>query len=178
MRHNRRLFAILVVLVLGLATMGRAGNVTRAQEATPAASPVALSPLLQQWVDGVNAGDGAAVAALYRDDGVHEDVPSDMAAAGRDQIAQLVSGVTSQFKDLHWTADRAHQGADFATLEYTFSATDLESGKPLQFRGIVLFELADGQIQRSADYYDVAAILGQLGLLPMEEGTPEATPTG
>jgi hypothetical protein len=45
---RRRLFAIVVVLVLGLATMGRSGGVTHAQEATPAASPAALSPLLQQ----------------------------------------------------------------------------------------------------------------------------------
>ena len=177
MRSTPRLLETVAMLVLSGAAIAWSGGAARAQEATPAAGSVALSPLLQQWVDGVNAGDGAAVAALYRDDGVHEDVPSGMVAQGRAQIAQLASGAASQFQDLHWTVDRAHQGEDFAALEYTFAATDLESDKPLRFRGVVLFELVDGQIQRSADYYDVAAILSQLGLLPgMEEGTPEATP--
>jgi steroid delta-isomerase-like uncharacterized protein len=177
MRRNTQLLAIGIVMVLGVAIIPWAGRVAHAQAATPAASPVALSPLVQQWVDGVNAGDGAAVAALYREDGVHEDVPSGLIAQDRDQIAQLVL-VTGPFRDVHWDVVRAHQTADFATLEYTVSATARERGQPLLFRGVVLFELSDGQIQRSADYYDVAAILAQLGLLPMEEGTPEATPTG
>ena len=51
-------------------------------------------------VDGANAGDGAAVAALYTEDGIHEDVPAGVMARGREEIAAFVDEVTSQFRDV------------------------------------------------------------------------------
>ena len=62
-RHIRLLLSVVVVMLGIMASWGPLSAV--AQEASPAASPVALSPLLQQWVDGVEAGDGDAIAALY-----------------------------------------------------------------------------------------------------------------
>jgi limonene-1,2-epoxide hydrolase len=37
---------------------------------------------------------------------------------------------------------------------------------------VTIFEIEGDHIRRSADYYDVAGILGQLGLLDMGEATP------
>jgi ketosteroid isomerase-like protein len=66
------------------------------QEASPTASPTALSTLLQQWVDGVVAGD--AIAALSIEDAVHKDVPAGMVVQGPEEIAALVTGSVTQFK--------------------------------------------------------------------------------
>jgi hypothetical protein len=41
---------------------------------------------------------------------------------------------------------------------------------------VYIFELAGDRIRRSADYYDVASILAQLGILDMGEEMAEATP--
>jgi ketosteroid isomerase-like protein len=68
------------------------------QEASPTASPTALSPLLQQWVDGVVAGDGDAIAALSIEDAVHKDVPASMVVQRPEEIAALVTGSVTQFK--------------------------------------------------------------------------------
>jgi steroid delta-isomerase-like uncharacterized protein len=175
MLRLRVLLAVSVVMLLGMMAVGFAPHV-RAQETTPMASPAALPPLLQHYLDGVNSGNGEAIAALYVEDGVHEDIPSGMVASGREEIAALVSGALTQFDDLTWTPVSARQSGDLAVLEYTFSATDRESGKPLSFRGVIVFELAGDQIRRSTDYYDVATILGELGLLNMGEESV-ATPT-
>jgi steroid delta-isomerase-like uncharacterized protein len=78
-------------VLLGLVTMG--GGRTAAQEATPAASPAAVPPVIQHWLDAVNAHDGAAVAALYLEDGTHEDIPSETVVRGREEIAALIDGV-------------------------------------------------------------------------------------
>jgi len=147
-----------------------------AQEASPAASPVALSPLLQQWVDGVTAGDGEAIAALYTDDAVHEDVPAGMVVQGPEEIAALVSGTVTQFEDVRYEVLAAHETDDLGILEYRFSATDLESGRPISLRGAYIFEIEGDRIRRSADYYDVAGIMAQLGMLDMGEEMAEATP--
>jgi steroid delta-isomerase-like uncharacterized protein len=147
-----------------------------AQEVSPAACPVAPSPLLQQWVDGVTAGDGGAIAALYTEDAVHEDVPGGVVVQGPDEIGALVSGTVEQFADVRYEVIAAHESGDLGILEYRFSATDLESGQPLSIRGAYIFELEGKQIRRSADYYDVASILAQLGMLDMGEEMAEATP--
>ena len=175
MRRLSVLLSVSVVLVLGIMAVVFAPR-AYAQETTPVASPAALPPLLQRWVDGVNTGGGDAVAALYAEDGVHEDIPSGMVASGRQEIADLVTGALNQFDDVRWEPVSAGQVGDLAVLEYAFSATDRESGKPLSFRGVIVFELDGDQIQRSADYYDVATILGELGLLDMGEESAAATP--
>jgi hypothetical protein len=43
-------------------------------------------------------------------------------------------------------------------------------------RTVTVFELEGDKIRRSSDYYDVATILGQLGLMPAagRTGTPTA----
>jgi hypothetical protein len=71
----------------------------------------------------------------------------------------------------------ARETEDLGILEYRFSATDLESGQPISVRGANIFELEGDRIRRSADYYDVAGILAQLGVLDMGEETAEATPS-
>jgi steroid delta-isomerase-like uncharacterized protein len=165
-----------VIMLLGSAAAWTCPGVA-AQEASPTAPPVALSPLLRQWVDGVTAGDGAAVAALYAEDAVHEDVPAGTVARGPEAIGALVSGTVEQFADVRYDVVAAHEAADLGVLEYRFAATDLESGRPLSIRGVYLFELEEGKIRRSADYYDVAGILAQMGMLDMGGGTAEATPS-
>jgi steroid delta-isomerase-like uncharacterized protein len=155
---------------IGLFTAARAG----AQDATPAASPAGLPPLLQQMVESINATDSAALAALYVEDGTHEDVPAGVTAQGREEIAAFVDEALGQFRDVRFTPLTARQGGDLAVLEYDLTVTDPASGQPLTYRGVLVFELEGDLIRRSADYYDVASILGQLGLLPApgSEGTP------
>jgi steroid delta-isomerase-like uncharacterized protein len=145
-----------------------------AQNATPAASLAALPPLLHQMVAAINATDSAALAALYTEDGTHEDVPAGLEARGREEIATFVDTALGQFQDVRFAPVSARQAGDLAVLEYELSVTDPASGRPLTYRGVLVFELDGNQIRRSADYYDVAAILGQLGMLPAPEteGTP------
>ena len=174
MRH----IPILVPLAfaaLPLVTAFLAVPLVRAEDATPAGS-AALPPLLQQLVDAANAGDGAAVAALYAEDGTHEDVPAGAVARGREEIAAFVDGVLGQVRDARLEPVSGRQAGDLAVLEYDFSVTDIATGQPITYRGVLVFELDGDLIRRSADYYDQAAILGQLGLLEINEATSEATP--
>jgi hypothetical protein len=42
---------------------------------------------------------------------------------------------------------------------------------------VLVFELDGNLIRRSADYYDFAAVLRQLGLLESDASAPDATPS-
>src|SRR5215218_10947027 len=175
-RRFSLLLPLVAVALLGIVVQwGPLGAM--AQDASPATLPAALSPLRQQRVDGVEAGDGEAIAALYTEDAVHEDVPAGLVVQGPQEIGELMSGTVTQFTDVRYDVIAAHETDDLGILEYRFSATDLESGQPISVRGAYIFELEGGRISRSADYYDVAGILAQLGVLDMGEEMAEATPT-
>jgi ketosteroid isomerase-like protein len=178
----RRLVVLISILALAVQHLGGAG--VMAQQATPAASPVALPPLLQQLVDAINAGDSAAFAALYTEDGVYVDVPAGLmvedrgvAMQGREEIADFIDLELSRFHDARLEPVSGRQAGDLAVLEYTLYGADAMSGLPVVSEGVLVFDLDGDLIRRGADYYDMLAIFGQLGLLDDGEATVEATPT-
>jgi steroid delta-isomerase-like uncharacterized protein len=167
----------LAFVVLPLAAELLASPAARAQEdVTPSASPAAVPPVLRHMVDAINATDSAALAALYTEDGIHEDIPAGVTARGREEVAAFVDTSLGQFRDVRFELVSGRQAGDLAVLEYTFSVTDRSAELPVTYRGILVFELDGTLIRRSADYYDLATILDQLGQLQGGEAAPEATP--
>ncbi|MDP9369350.1 MAG: hypothetical protein M3Q03_13935 [Chloroflexota bacterium] len=65
------------------------------------------------------------------------------------------------------------RASDRAVMEYSVTVVDEASGRPFTFRGVVIAELESDLLRRTTEYYDVATILGQLGLLA-DEATPAA----
>jgi steroid delta-isomerase-like uncharacterized protein len=171
MRRFSVSLAAVVVLLAGIVTMGT--SVT-AQPATPAASPVTVSPLVQAWMNAYSSQDSDAYAALYTPDGIYEDVPSGQAAQGHEAIAELATGYFETQKDFVFEPLAFFQGDGWAVLETNTSATDTESGQRVTgVRFATVFELDNGLIRRSSDYYDLVGVFEQLGLLEMGEATPE-----
>jgi steroid delta-isomerase-like uncharacterized protein len=172
MRRFSVSLAAVVVLLAGIVTMST--SVT-AQPATPAASPVAVSPLVQAWMTAYSSQDSDAFAALYTPDGIYEDVPSGQAVQGREAIAALATGYFESQDDFVFEPLAFFQGDGWALLEVNTSATDAESGQRVTgVRIATVFELDDGLIRRSSDYYDLAGVFEQLGLLEMGAATPAA----
>jgi steroid delta-isomerase-like uncharacterized protein len=170
----RRLVALLSILALAVPLL--TGTGVMAQEASPAASPVSLPPQLQQASETFNGGDPAAVAALYLEDGIHEDIPAGVRAQGREEITAYVDQVFGQLDDFRFEPVFGWKEGDVAVLEYTLTGTDPASGQPVAYRGVIVAEYDGELIRRSTDYYDLASILNQLGLLDLGEAAVEATP--
>ncbi len=175
MRRFRLLLSVAAVVMVGIMTAGGYPRAV-AQEASPAASPVALPPLLQQASETFNTGDAAAVAALYTEDGTHEDIPAGVRAQGREAITAYVAEVFGQLNDFRFEPVFGSKDGDVAVLEYTLSGTDPASGQPVTYRGVIVAEYDGDLIRRSTDYYDLASILSQLGLLDLGETMAGATP--
>jgi hypothetical protein len=76
-----------------------------------------------------------------------------------------VSGLYVELVDSH-VADR------HGTIEWVFGGTDVDvfkTGKPCSVRGVSVIEVSDGRISRNLDYYDAAAIMRQVGVLPEQK---------
>ncbi len=154
-------------LAAGFVARGRGG--TAAQDDAP--------EVVRDWIDAWNDNDPDAIAALYANDGIYEDVPSGQEARG-DDISGFLADFFAVAGDVELELTDAFGDDDWAVAEYAFSATNqgIFPGAPVgaswSVRTVTVFELDGDEIRRSSDYYDVATILGQLGLLPAAGATP------
>lgn len=161
-------FSILIVVFVAGFARG-----TATQNATPDAAN--LPPLIQAWIDTYEAEDAAAFAALFTPDGIYEDVPAGHAAQGTAEIIEFVEGYFEGQDDYVFVPTTFYQGEGWAVLEFLTSATDAASGiRIIDVPIATVFELEDGSIRRSSDYYDRVGVLEQLGLLPGDDESTEA----
>lgn len=112
--------------------------------------------LLTSFCRSVEAGDGAAFAALFTPDGVYHDVFYGT-FSGRDRIAAMLTDwFHRDARDFRW--DMHEPVCDGTTLyaRYVFSFTsklDGAEGRRAMFEGVSIMTLRDGQI---AAYQEVA----------------------
>jgi steroid delta-isomerase-like uncharacterized protein len=165
MRRLSILLSVLVVVLMGVT--GNGGGGTRAQNATPEATADAIPPLLIQWAEAWSSHDPDQVVALYAADSVYEEVPTNTVAQGHDAIREHVANTHAAFPNISVTPRNGFQAEDWAVLEGDF-AGETPDGVPFSVPFIVLLELDGDVIQRSADYFDLNAVLTQI------QGTPTA----
>ena len=105
----------------------------------------------------------------FTPEGVYEDVAFGITKKGSAELRDLhkffhgaVSGLFVKLVDYH-IAD------GHGTIEWIFGGTDVDvfkTGKPFSVRGVSVIEVDNGRISRNLDYYDAAAIMKQVGVLP------------
>jgi steroid delta-isomerase-like uncharacterized protein len=142
-----------------------------------AASPAektAREALMHAYLEAWNLHDPDAVAAFFAPDAVYDDRGAGTVAGGVEAIRAHVASVQASFSDLHFELVRAAHGDDFTAGEWTATMThsgELEglraTGRRVTSAGVDVATLDDqGQITHLVSYYDGAAIMRELGVLP------------
>lgn len=125
--------------------------------------------LAQRWADAWNSHDPDAVAALFTRDALFEDIPFGVVAHGTEEIRAAAVLFFTGVPDLQITVVNSSVRSGDGIIEWVFSGTDqgvYRTGKTFAVRGTTVLELRGDGISRDSDYYDLAALLRQLGLLP------------
>jgi steroid delta-isomerase-like uncharacterized protein len=170
--------------VLALVLTAGAPLASAAQDTTPAASPAALPPLLEEWLAAFNAGDADRLLALYTEDAVWEEPAIGLAARGPDEIRVHLERLFTAAPDIGYAVTSSVIAGDGAVLEWVVSGTyradfpglPPAAGQPFSFRGASVFAMTDGKIHHYTEYWDAYAFLVQLGALPAPQAA--GTPTG
>ena len=132
------------------------------------------SEIANAWLNNFYfAKDPVAFAALYTKDGIFEDVPTGFKIQSPTNIECFVRGTLKLFTNFDIKILYTFTDESKAVFEYLFTATNTglipvpsTLGKSFTVRTVTVLDLKGNKIERSADYYDNAAILGQLGLIP------------
>ena len=168
MRRLSILLSVVVMVLLGVG--GSWGGGITAQDASPQAASGSIPPLPAQWAEAWSSHDPERVVALYAADAVYEEVPTGSVSRGHDEIRAFVEGTYAAFSDIQVTPRRGFQTESWAVLEGDFAGR--ADGAPFSVPFIVVMELDGELIRRSADYFDLNAVLTQIAA----GATPEATP--
>jgi steroid delta-isomerase-like uncharacterized protein len=129
--------------------------------------------LAQAWTAAWNSHDVNAVAALFTEDALYEDVPTSAVNRGTGQLRAFAQFFLTTVPDLKVELVNSAAQSDLkgghGVIEWIFSGTDqglFKTGKKFSVRGVTVFDVAGGKIARNSDYWDLATMLRQLGLLP------------
>jgi ketosteroid isomerase-like protein len=115
-----------------------------------------ITAMLRAFCDAVERHDGAALAALFTEDGVYHDVFYGV-FAGRGKIAGLIDDwFYRTATDFRWDMHAPVSDSETLYARYTFSYRSLlpeAKGARAMFEGVAIMKLRDGLI---AEYHEVA----------------------
>ena len=129
------------------------------------------SALGARWIAAWNSHDPDKMLPLFSDDIFYEDVAFSSANHGKAEVRKFAADEFDGVPDLELNLLRADSHGNHGTIEWIFSGTDkgvFKTGKKFSVRGVSVIDLRDGKIVRNLDFYDSAAIMRQVGVLPAQ----------
>lgn len=131
-------------------------------------------PFLDSYLAAWNAHDSAAVARHMADDAIYEDVALGRVLHGPSEIASFVEEATRSSSDFRFESVSLFTvGNDYANEWVMLGTNDRErpgvpaTSRSFRVRGASIGRLdANGRIVENRDYYNLAELLTQLGILP------------
>ena len=129
-----------------------------------------LKAFIQQFEDAYNRKDLEAVAALYAEN-AYRQIP-DGTNHSREQIKESFAQNFQNWPDLHITFDPVFPQGDVVTVRLHAKGTHSQSiagepptGKTIEFTGISIFRVENGQSVESWSEWDRMPIMQQIGLI-------------
>lgn len=135
---------------------------------------------LDSYLAAWNAHDSAAVARHMADDAIYEDVALGRVLHGPSEIASFVVEATRSSSDFRFeVVSLFRAGDDYANEWVMVGTNDREqrgvpaTGRSFRVRGASIGKLdTNGRIVENRDYYNLAELLTQLGILPAAPSQP------
>jgi steroid delta-isomerase-like uncharacterized protein len=125
--------------------------------------------IAQAWIDAWNSHNPDTVVALFAKNAVVEDVTLGVVSRGLTEIRDFAVGSFTAFPDIHVDLVNSPLKGGHGTIEWVFSGTDTGgfggTGKPFSVRGVTVMDVHGTKLTRETDYWDLATVLKEIGLL-------------
>jgi steroid delta-isomerase-like uncharacterized protein len=127
------------------------------------------SNVAENWIEAWNSHDVARVLAVFTPDVFYEDLSFGVRNHGSAQLRAFAVAIFTAVPDVRFELLNSSLRGRHGTIEWVFSGTDIglyKTHRRFSGRGVSVIEVHGQLISRNSDYYDLATILRQLGLLP------------
>ena len=123
-----------------------------------------------------NKHDWSAVPSLFANDAVYVDPAG--RHEGSEAIRDYLDSTDKALPDATIQRSLAIEDKDIVVAEFSFRATHTgpmglpdgtefaATGNTLEIPGVSVLKIRDGKVASFRDYFDTAALMGQLGLMP------------
>lgn len=128
-----------------------------------------FTEIVQKFTAAVEAGDGAALAALFCEDGVYHDTFYGEFKGRAAIAAMLEERFHGDAKDFLWEAHKTVREGNIGYASWNFSYTATlpgSEGKRVVAEGMSCFDLADGLIRHYSEKLDSGMALSMLDFPP------------
>lgn len=129
--------------------------------------------LVERFAKAWSSGDLEAILACVSADVVYDAVGAGIISHGREQFAGFATAVLTAVPEIQWLIDRTYAAGNVVSCEWRLTGTQTgdfpgipATGNSFEVRGASIIECADGKVVASRDYWNVADLLRQVGLLP------------
>lgn len=111
------------------------------------------------------SADPDRIAAHVADDFVNDHTSAlGRGCVGRDEYRQRLPGFLAAFDGITYDVEQVVEDGGVVAVPYRMTATS--DGHPIDLRGVMVFEITGGLIQRRTDYWDSLTFLRQTGQAP------------
>jgi steroid delta-isomerase-like uncharacterized protein len=146
-------------------------------QAQQGSSPQTLLQAAKAPIEAYNDKNWHMLRSVLTPDFVYEEVPTQRRLEGVDAVVACWQGWAKAFPDSRATFDKEIVSESAVVLEVTWCAThsgllDLPGGpvapthRPIRLQGCQVVGLRSGKAQSIRQYFDIATLLHQLGMLP------------
>ncbi len=140
--------------------------------ATSDPTPAERAPgeVARSYLESFAGRDADAIAAHVAAGFVNEHTSAlGSGCTGRDEYRSRLPGYLAAFHGLRYDVETVLVDGDAVAIAYRMTAT--RDGHPINLRGVMLFEIVDGLIERRTDYWDSLTFLRQTGAAPDAHGS-------
>lgn len=123
---------------------------------------VTAAELVRSYLAAFAGADADAIAAHVADGFVNQHAAAlGQGSTGRDEYRRRLPGFLASFRGLRY--DDVEVIGDGPRLAATYRLRATVDGHEVEVPGVMVFEVADGSIQRRTDYWDALTFLRQTG---------------
>lgn len=126
--------------------------------------------VIAQWAKRWSDHDAAAIAELFVDDFVYEDVPSQRVNRSAADLRAFTEEVFTASSDVRYEISSAFVSGDRGCAEWVMRGTHTgavgvtsATGKRFEVKGSSIFEFKEEKIRHCSDYWCIATLLAQIG---------------
>lgn len=109
-----------------------------------------------------SAHDAHAVADLYAEDCVYEDIPQRLSMQGKQAVVKYAQEMFAAFPDITIRLRSLCVSVDHSAREYVMTGTHAATGKSVSVAGVSILEFRGTEVVRNTDYYDLSSLIRQL----------------
>ena len=135
-----------------------------------------IKKILSDYILTVNSHHVSEILSFCTDDVFYENVARGSVYRGKEEFAAGLNASFTEIPDLKHELKSVFGVGDCAAMEYVILGTHANTirsvpgipatGKTLSVRGVSIFQLRGGKISRQSEYYNLATVLQQIGLMP------------